>query len=988
MAIYHLSGTVISRSQGRSAVAAAAYRSASKLHDHRQDITHDYTKKQDVAFTEILLPEGALEWMRDREALWNGVEAAEKRKDAQLAREFNLSLPKELSIEQNIALAKEFVQQQFVAKGMVADLAIHNDVSFAHHNVPSPHDDVSPSVHSTYSPHASGERQPHAHVMLTLREVTPDGFGQKVREWNAKENLLQWREAWAETVNRHLFLHGHDVTIDHRSLSAQGIELEPQHKIGPVAAQQRMARLADHQRIARENGDALLKKPSIALTAITRQQSTFTHQDLARFVNRHTVDAEQFQAVYGAIKTDKNLVALGTDAQGRERFTTQEMLQLEHAMITNAEQLAQRHPRRVNNTAKTKALTTRTLTDEQKMAFEHLVSDGDIKAVIGYAGSGKSYLLGAAREAWEATGHTVHGVTLSGIAAENLEAGSGIPSRTIASRFYYWNKGEQSLTANDILVVDEAGMVGSRQLGRLLEEVARARAKVVLVGDPCQLQAIEAGAAFRAIAERTPTVRLTEIRRQQHAWQRNATIELATGKTEAAIQQYAKHDHVHAFETQAMAKQGLIELWNDVRLNQPDKTQIILSYTRDDTKIFNELARTLRQQHHELGEDRTIMTARGERQFAEHDRIYFLENNRHLGVKNGTLGTIEAINGSNLTVQLDNKQREKGKTNQLPHRVTVNLNDYNHIDHGYAATIHKSQGVTVDRSYLLASKYLDSHATYVALSRHRDSADIFYGKDEFANERALTNTLRRERPKDITVDYTQPLTERADTNTHTHAHAHPHPSSTRPYTTFAEQRGFEKSAQASLSSPSFPSPLLYQMDNDSTELTKTVPTEKPTPLIDVPLDRNTAQQYEHWLRQSLKEAQQNEHTQLRELRNTTLSLSTDRDFSDFKRQFETESPEQAKALQEAMQTRHEKVAIEVEKHITALEKASKEANTSRTPYAYQIAQEKLGQYAADVTKQKDIMTHLQQKNPTLSDRIHGLSKSYERMRDRGMDIDR
>ena len=150
--------------------------------------------------------------MKDREKLWDGVESFEKRKDAQLAREFNFALPRELSLEQNIALAKEFVEREFVNRGMVADLCVHNDQM------------------------ESGERQPHAHVMLTMREITPEGFGQKVREWNAKENILEWREAWAEVANRHLFLSGNDVTIDHRSFKAQGIELEPQHKIGSSVA--------------------------------------------------------------------------------------------------------------------------------------------------------------------------------------------------------------------------------------------------------------------------------------------------------------------------------------------------------------------------------------------------------------------------------------------------------------------------------------------------------------------------------------------------------------------------------------------------------------------------------------------------------------------------------------------------------------------------------------------------------------------------------
>lgn len=726
MAIYHFSGTVISRSQGRSAVACAAYRSAEKLHDERCDRDHDYTHKQDVASTEILLPENAPQWMADREKLWNSVEANEKRKDAQLAREFNFALPRELTIEQNIGLARDFVKETFVKQGMVADLCVHNDKQ------------------------PDGQLHPHAHVMLTMREVTQDGFGKKVRSWNEKAMLLDWREQWAEVANKHLALHGHDLRIDHRTLVEQGIALEPQHKIGATVARDRLVRMEDHQRIARENGDKLLADPSIALNAITNQQSTFTHQDIARFVNRHTVDTEQFSLVYEKVKSHESIVRLGVDEKDRERFTTKEMLTLESNMMERAFNLSKSDTHAVSEAHQANTLSQKSLTVEQKTAFDHLVGQGDLKCVVGFAGTGKSYLLGAAKDAWEKEGYSVHGVTLSGIAAENLEGSSGIESRTFASRCYYWDKNDQLLMKKDVLVVDEAGMLSSRQMTRLMEEATRGGAKVVLVGDPQQLQAIEAGAAFRAIAEQAHYVELTDIRRQYEKWQQDATKELATGKTTDAINRYDQHSHVHDFETKAAAKVALTEVWNDVRLSDPTKTQIMLAYNRDDVLELNQMARSLRHQQGEIGQDVAFQTERGARAFAERDRVYFLKNDRSLGVMNGTLGTIEAIKDGAVTIRLDNDGRSG--TDQVRH-VTVTMERYNHLDYGYAATIHKAQGVTVDRSYVLASKFLDAHSTYVAMSRHRESADLFYGRDVFLTKDNLTKTLSRERTKDVTIDY-------------------------------------------------------------------------------------------------------------------------------------------------------------------------------------------------------------------------------------------
>lgn len=725
MAIYHFSVQVISRSQGRSSVASSAYRSAENLTDERTGLAHDFTKKSDVIEKDILLPKGSPEWMSNREKLWNFVEQTEKRKDAQLAREINIALPKELSYEQNWKLLKSFTQKEFVDRGMVADVAFHRG-------------------------HKGGEDQPHGHVMLTMREVTPDGFGQKVRAWNDKALLNDWREHWAEHCNLELAKQGFDLRIDHRTLEAQGINLEAQSKIGPKEAQRAMARFSEHQALAERNGERLLKEPEIALKAITHQQSTFTHQDLARFVNRHTIDAAQFDIVYAKVINHPDLVLLGRDDRGRDRFTTRELLSLETKMINQITEKAQSTNHAVSDKYVVSSMVDKNLSDDQKSALKHLTQGGDVACVVGFAGTGKSYMLGAAREAWEAQGYHVQGMTLSGIAAENLEGGAGIASGTVASRLWNWEHGRERLTSKNIVVVDEAGMLGSRQMARIVEEAHLARAKIVLVGDPEQLQAIEAGAAYRAIAERIGFVEMTDIRRQIEAWQQQSTRDFASSRTANGLLAYEQHDNVHTFNTKDAAMTSMIEQWDEVRSQSLDKSQIMLAYTRDEVRQLNEQARRMRHAQGELGQDHAIKTSHGQRSFAEQDRIYFLRNdNRELQVKNGTLGTIEKINHDKLTVRLDHSDREKSR------RVEFSLKDYNDIDHGYAATVYKAQGVTVDRTYVLASKYFDRHSTYVAMSRHREGADLYVNRDDFPSFSNLSRTLSRERTKDVTLDYSQ-----------------------------------------------------------------------------------------------------------------------------------------------------------------------------------------------------------------------------------------
>jgi hypothetical protein len=213
MAIFHFTASVISRGKGQSAIAKAAYNARDKLRDERTGTVKDYSRKDGVLFEGIFAPKNAPEWVHDREALWNAVERREdvstRPQTAQLARSIEIGLPHELTDDQRRQLVTDFVREQFMRKGMIADVAIH---------APGPEGDA---------------RNHHAHILLTMRAVGPDGFGDKVREWNGRENVENWREAWERTANRYLERHGHEERIDRRTLDAQGIDREPTIHRGP-----------------------------------------------------------------------------------------------------------------------------------------------------------------------------------------------------------------------------------------------------------------------------------------------------------------------------------------------------------------------------------------------------------------------------------------------------------------------------------------------------------------------------------------------------------------------------------------------------------------------------------------------------------------------------------------------------------------------------------------------------------------------------------
>ena len=400
------------------------------------------------------------------------------------------------------------------------------------------------------------------------------------------------------------------------------------------------------------------------------------------------------------------------------------------------------------------------LAPEQRAAIEHVCGPERIAAVVGLAGAGKSTMLAAAREAWAAQGYQVHGAALAGKAAEGLEESSGIASRTLASWSRGWERGFDRLGPNSVFVIDEAGMVGSRQLSQFITEANRAGAKIVLIGDPEQLQPIGAGAAFRAVAERVGCVELEGVRRQREGWQRAASVDFGRHRTMEGLEAY---DRRGAIRFKATGDDARVAIVRDVMADsaaRPDCSRLVLAHRRVDTQALNEAIRGARQERGELGRgaaggEVVYQTTEGARAFAPGDRLMFRENSRALGVKNGMLGTVERAEEGRLSVRLDSAAGPRTAQGQ-GRVVSVSMADYAAVDHGYATTIHKSQGATVDRAFVLASGTMDRHLTYVAMTRHRDGVTLYVDRSEFSDIGALSARLSRSQAKETTLDYGRP----------------------------------------------------------------------------------------------------------------------------------------------------------------------------------------------------------------------------------------
>lgn len=489
------------------------------------------------------------------------------------------------------------------------------------------------------------------------------------------------------------------------------------------------------------------------LAMLTKQASTFKVED----IYRHTataaqgiLNAQNVKGYVAALMKNDQIVALDIDQQDRQRFTTKEMLAIEQSIANTAISRSQDIKHHVaKKTVDQTILARPTITNEQINALEYITRrSGSVACVQGIAGSGKSFLMDACREIFEKSQFRVTGCALSGKAAQGLQDGSKIQSQTLHSLLDQLDKGKLVLTNKDIVVLDEAGMVGSRQFASLMQFVDLKGAKLVAIGDTRQLQPIDAGGAFRILISNIEHAELKDIFRQKSEIDRQVVRDLSEGNAVSALASMDERGLVKdAFDIQAVMK-TLVDDWNNDGIEIRHK--LILAGTRSEANTLNNLVRDALIKDGKVGAANAEIEISngGYRQFSEGDRLIFTRNNLAMNVKNGTLGTLNRI-----TL---NRNGECEMTAITDEGLSVKFSPtekggYNHIDHGYAMSVHKAQGATVSRSYLLASEIMgDREWAYVGASRARETTQLYCTTEIKKN---LITMFSKSRQKNSSLDY-------------------------------------------------------------------------------------------------------------------------------------------------------------------------------------------------------------------------------------------
>ncbi len=521
--------------------------------------------------------------------------------------------------------------------------------------------------------------------------------------------------------------------------------------------------------------------PAAVLSALTAQQSTFSERELAREVAlaaQCTAGAAEICALREQVLQHQDIVKLRS-TDGQERFTTREMLRVESELLTGAESRRGENQHQVSGhraeaaIKRTEAERGFSLSGEQRAAVQHLVGGTDgVALVVGVAGAGKTTMLAAARRAWEFAGFEVRGAAIAARAAGGLAEGAGIRSQTLAALLYEIEGRDglppaRPLTARDVVVIDEGSMIGSKQMARIEAAARAAGAKLAIIGDERQLQAIAAGGAFAALRRRVGAAEIATSTRQNDATHREAVDAIRSGEIGQALDYFHERGLLGVGDGSGVHE--TVAGWITDRSEVGPSQALMITDRNSAARALNAAARAalgLAGQGVEVQVTDREGHPSGLREIAAGDRIMARRNDRKIGLRNGDLLTVTEIVGANEAAAAIRARRDDGI------EVEIRTDDYACLDHGYAVTVHKAQGATVQKATVLISDpaMVDVHSFYVSASRSRATTRVVVSEYALSDAEAaageegeqasprqrLSNfikTLSRERMKDVSSDY-------------------------------------------------------------------------------------------------------------------------------------------------------------------------------------------------------------------------------------------
>jgi Ti-type conjugative transfer relaxase TraA len=523
----------------------------------------------------------------------------------------------------------------------------------------------------------------------------------------------------------------YDLKGNYLKLSRWAEQYERDHSGGIICTRREEAnRLRD----AIENRD-----PGAVLALMTEQRATFTARELERALSKQVRGALARTQFAEVVLSHPDAVRLSDEADGvPTRYSTRQVLEAEEHVLRAADGLARNDKHGVGDRIRTSVVSRKSfdgISREQALAVRHATGPEGLALIDGQAGTGKSFTMAAIRQVYVAQGRKVIGLAPTNAVAQDMQQDGFATARTIHSELFSLNNGRTRWDGRTVVIVDEAAMIDTRNMAMLTAHAYAARAKLILVGDDRQLSSIERGGMFGVLKDRYGAAELAVVRRQHKHDDRRAAELMAEGNFDTALGIYEAKRAIQWTRTQPEARATLVTQWAKDSAADPAKSRFVFAYTNEDVDRLNRAIRAVRKERGDLGQqDHVFDTRHGRGDFAVGDRIQLTGTDKPKGLLNGQAGTIQEIDGSKIAVALDGRG----------HRVIqFDAAEFKDFRHGYAGTIYRGQGRTLDQTYLYHSEHWRSAASYVALTRHRDKAALFIATNTARDLKQLARQMAR-----------------------------------------------------------------------------------------------------------------------------------------------------------------------------------------------------------------------------------------------------
>nr|WP_108884024.1 AAA family ATPase [Orientia tsutsugamushi] len=718
MAIQFARIEFLSRSKGGDSCRKAAYNARTIVKNKQTGIKYNFSRKKDNVYHTVLIPDYVNQDFKNIQTLMNEVERTETRENSKLLKDIVIALPdeKELNLEHRIELTHRIVDaMEWVQNGLGVQIDIHK-----------------PNI---------GDKNWHAHILVTTRRFKENGeeLGDKAVDLEAKFVTVkgQWRiikdpemihERVKEVTNAYFAKLGLSNRVDDISTVLQKHIRRIRNLINEVVNENELRKEA-HLKI--------INDADVITDSITHYKSIFTKQDVEKAVKDIPDLTAREQLVQKVLSSNRILELYHDDGESSKYFTTTEVRNEETRIIRIANKINDRVYYNDIYNLKSDIEGLANVSEEQKQALRHiLLSTSGVRVLRGRAGTGKSHVLAKAHKLATKRGQNVIGLAPTHKAVSELRSKGYTEVYTVKGFLYNRKK---IFMQDSLIVVDEAGMVGTKAYAELVRVVRKNNCQLILAGDEKQLASIERGGMFEMLSNNFGSHVLTDIRRQSETWGREVAMKFAESNISSGITLLRQKKCVKFDNTLRDSMSKLIYNWSLSKFKLHEK--LVITVRNKDVDILNSSIRSLLKANGTLqGTEYRRSIAGKVESYMAGDRIVFQKSDKDLQIRNSEFATLISVNKNKFVAKTD-----AGKeVSFAPGKIQ--------FKHGYASTVYKAQGASIKDVYVLHNGISNISSSYVAMTRHIENLQLYCNKEATGSINSLINQLSR--PNDTSASIT------------------------------------------------------------------------------------------------------------------------------------------------------------------------------------------------------------------------------------------